>query len=331
MTRMKSKTIQLNAYGTPDVMVLHNSEAAAPLQGQVRIAQTAVGFNFIDVYQRRGAGALPLPTGLGHEAAGVVVDVGPGVTHLAAGDRVAYATAGVGAYATVRTVDAPKVLKLPDDIGDELAAAVLFKGLTAQYLVRRTRAVGPTDVVVVHAAAGGVGALLVRWCKALGATVIGVTSSGHKVETIRKLGADGVAVLGRDRLADVVAKTAGRKSTVVYDSVGLASHEESADALATFGLLVIYGASSGATPPLDPEWLNRKGCLFLTRPSVFPHNATPELLSANAAEVFEACRQGILRPAAIQRFALAEAPQAHRAAEEKRGTGAIVLLTGAAS
>lgn len=296
-------------------MKLREVDIAAPGPGQVRMRNTAIGFNFIDVYQRRGANALPLPAGLGHEAAGIVVDVGDGVAHLQPGDRVATATAGPGAYASIRNVDAAKV-----------AASILFKGLTAQYLVRKTRTVGAHDVVVVHAAAGGVGALLAGWAKGLGAKVIGVTSSPDKVAQIRASGADGVSVIGRDRLADVVTAVAGRKATVVYDSVGLATFEESADALEPFGLLVIYGSSSGATPAIDPEWLNRKGCLFLTRPSVFPHNATTTALLSNAADVFEAYRRGMVKVDAATRYRLADVVDAHRDAEAKKTTGSLLLM-----
>lgn len=323
---MKSLNVLIDAYGPAEQMKLREVDIAAPGPGQVRMRNTAIGFNFIDVYQRRGANALPLPAGLGHEAAGVVVDVGDGVTHLQPGDRVATATAGPGAYASIRNVDAAKVVPLPDDIGDEVAASILFKGLTAQYLVRKTRAVGAQDVVVVHAAAGGVGALLAGWAKGLGAKVIGVTSSPDKVAQIRASGADGVSVIGRDRLADVVTAVAGRKATVVYDSVGLATFEESADALEPFGLLVIYGSSSGATPPIDPEWLNRKGCLFLTRPSVFPHNATTTALLSNAADVFEAYRRGLVKVDAAARYRLADVVDAHRDAEAKKTTGSLLLM-----
>lgn len=323
---MKSLNVVIDAYGPAEEMKLREVDVPAPAPGQIRMRNTAIGFNFIDVYQRRGANALPLPSGLGHEAAGVVVDVGDGVTHIHPGDRVATATAGPGAYATLRNVDAAKVVPVPDYISDEVAASILFKGLTAQYLVRKTREVGPRDVVVVHAAAGGVGALLVGWAKGLGAKVVGVTSSPDKVAQIRSSGADGVSVIGRDKLAEVVTAVAGRKATVVYDSVGLATYEESADALEPFGLLVIYGSSSGATPAIDPEWLNRKGCLFLTRPSVFPHNATTSALLSNAADVFEAYRHGMFKVDSAVKYRLTDVAEAHRAAEAKKTMGSILLM-----
>ncbi len=327
MTQPQTQAIRLHAFGAPEVMQLETIALPAPAAGEVQLRQTAIGFNYIDVYQRSGKYPLPTPTGLGHEAAGVVQALGDGVTGLAVGDHVVYMNAGVGAYASHRNVPAAKVVKIPPGISDEDAAAVFFKAMTAQYLVKKTHAVQPGDVVLVHAAAGGVGLILVRWAKALGATVVGTAGSAAKCALARAEGADAcIDYTQPDWVAQVVAATGGRKARVVYDSVAQHTFMGSLDCCAPFGMVVLYGAASGPAPAIEPEMLNKKGCLFLTRPSVFPHNADAATFRANAADVFEALRSGAVRATISARFALAQAADAHRAAEARQTTGAIVLL-----
>ena len=325
-------TIRLTEFGAPEVMRLETLDLPDPAPGQVQLRQTAIGFNFIDLYQRAGKYPLPLPTGLGHEAAGVVEALGEGVTGLAVGDRVVTMNAGLGAYADRRNVAADKLVPLPDGVSDEAAAAVFFKALTAQYLVRKTHAVQPGDVVLVHAAAGGVGQILSAWAKSLGATVIGTAGSAAKCAVARAAGCDAaIDYTQADWVAQVqaaMAEVGGAKARVVYDSVGAHTFAGSLECTAPFGLVVVYGAASGPAPAVEPELLNQKGCLFLTRPSVFPHNATPALLRANAAEVFDAMARGVVRPAIGARFWLHEAAALHHAAQARSFTGAAVMLPG---
>jgi len=319
--------IRLAEFGGPDVMRLEAFDLPAPAAGEVQLRQTAVGFNYLDISQRAGKVPLPLPTGLGHEAAGVVEAVGEGVRAFAVGDHVVYMNAGIGAYADRRNVQAARLVQIPDGISDEDAAAVFFKAMTVQYLVKKTHAVQPGDMVVVHAAAGGVGQILCRWAKALGATVVGTAGSAAKCEVARAAGCDAaIDYTQADWVAQVIDATGGRKARVVYDSVARHTFMGSLDCTAPFGLVVLFGAASGPAPEIQPELLNKKGCLFLTRPSVFPHNADPATFRANAADVFEAMKQGAVRAAIGARFPLAQAADAHRAAESRATTGAIVLL-----
>ena len=318
--------IRLTEFGPPDVMRWVPVDLPPPGPGQVQVQQSAVGFNYIDVYQRAGKYPLPSPTGLGHEAAGTVVAVGDGVRDLAVGDRVAMMNAGLGAYATHRNVPADKLAKLPAGVSEEDAAAVFFKAMTAQYLVKKTHAVQPGDIVVVHAAAGGVGLILSAWCKELGATVIGTAGSAAKCAAARTAGCDAAVDYSQPGWVEqVVAATGGRKARVVYDSVGAHTFMGSLDIAARFGLVVLYGAASGPAPAIEPELLNKKGCLFLTRPSVFPHNDEVATFRANAADVFDAMARGIVKASIGARFPLARAADAHRFAESRAGTGAIVM------
>ena len=323
----QARVIQLTEFGAPEVMRLQTIDLPPLAAGEVQLRQTAIGFNFIDVYQRAGKYPLPSPTGLGHEAAGVVEAVGSGVTDLAVGDHVVYMNAGVGAYADRRNVPAAKLVKVPAGIADEDAAAVFFKAMTAQFLVKKTHKVQPGDIVVVHAAAGGVGQILSGWAKALGATVIGTAGSAQKCEAARAAGCDAAIDYSQpDWVAQVIAATGGRKARVVYDSVAQHTFMGSLDCTAPFGLVVLYGAASGPVTAFEPELLNKKGCLFLTRPSVFPHNADPATFRANAADVFEAMASGAVRASIGARFSLEQVAQAHRLAESRSNAGAIVML-----
>lgn len=323
-----ARAVRIESFGGPEVLTLSTVEVGDPGPGEVLLRQTAVGFNYIDVYQRSGRYPLPLPTGLGHEAAGVVEAVGPGVAGLKAGDRVVYMNAGLGAYADRRIVRADTLCIIPDDLSDEAAAAVFFKGMTAQFLVQKTHRMTPGDIVLVHAAAGGVGQILCRWAKALGAIVIGTAGGPEKCAIARAAGCD-VAIDYRatpDLAAALLEATGGKKARVVYDSVGRDTFLQSLDCAAPFGLVVVYGGASGPAPAIEPDLLNKKGCLFLTRPSVFPHNADPATFRANAAEVFAALSSGAIVPEVGRRFALADLPAVHRAAEARETTGSIVLI-----
>ncbi|MNJ97757.1 Quinone oxidoreductase 1 [compost metagenome] len=323
---MQARSISLNEFGGPEVMRLVSADLPAPGPEDVQLRQTAIGFNYIDIYQRTGKYPLPTPTGLGHEAAGVVEALGPGVTDLSVGDRVVYMNAGVGAYADRRNVPAAKLVKIPAGISDEQAAAVFFKAMTAQYLVKKTYAVQAGDIVLVHAAAGGVGQILSGWAHALGATVIGTAGSAAKCEAARAAGCDAAIDYTQDDwVAQVVAATGGKKARVVYDSVAKHTFMGSLDCAAPFGLVVLFGAASGPAPAIDPELLSKKGCLFLTRPSVFPHNADTDTFRANAADVFDAMQSGAVRAVIGARYSLAQIQDAHRAAESRAVTGAIVI------
>lgn len=322
----QAQAIRLTEFGGPAVLKLETIDLAAPGAGQARVRHTAVGFNYIDVYQRTGVYPLPLPTGLGFEAAGVIEAVGDGVADVKPGDRVAYMNAGVGAYASHRNVPADKLVVLPATVGDEQAAAILFKGMTAQYLVRKTHVVQPGDLVLVHAAAGGVGQILCRWARGLGATVIG-TASTAKLDTALAAGCDAAIDYTRPDWPEAFLQaTDGRKARVVYDSVGADTLLKSLDCTAPFGLVVSYGAASGPAPAIAPDLLNKKGCLYLTRPSVFPHNADAASFRANAADLFAAIEAGIVSVEIGLRVPLAQAGRAHEAAESRATTGAILLI-----
>lgn len=322
-----SRAVRIREFGPPEVMRIEPVDLPDPAPGEARVRQSAIGFNFIDVYQRSGVYPLPRPTGLGHEAAGVVEAVGAAVSDLRPGDRVVYMNAGVGAYADRRNVAAERLVVLPDAVSEEAAAAVFFKAMTAQYLLKKTHAVQPGDLLLVHAAAGGVGQILVRWAKALGAHVVGTAGSPQKCEIARAAGCDAAIDYSREDWPQAFMRaTGGRKARVVYDSVGRDTFMKSLDCAAPFGLVVVYGGASGPAPAIDPDLLNRKGCLFLTRPSVFPHNAEPAAFRANAADVFAAIAAGQVRATIGARFALDEAPAAHRAAEARATTGAILLV-----
>jgi NADPH2:quinone reductase len=322
-----AKAVRLESFGGPEKMIVKAIGLPEPAAGEVQLRQTAIGFNFIDIYQRRGVYPIPLPTGLGHEAAGVVEAVGPGVDRLRPGDRVAYMNAGLGAYADRRNVPAERLVGIPAGITDEEAAALLFKGLTAQYLLKKTHPVKAGEIVLIHAAAGGVGQILCRWAKGLGATVIGTAGSEAKCALAREAGCDiAVNYANENWPAALLEATGGRKADVVYDSVGKDTFLKSLDCAAPFGMVVIYGAASGPAPAIEPELLNKKGCLFLTRPSVFPHNADPAVFRANAAVLFEAIAKGLVKAEIGARFKLDDIAGAHRAAESRATRGATLII-----
>ena len=322
-----ARVVSLAELGSADVIKLIDKELPAPAKGEVQIRQTAIGFNFIDVYQRSGVYPLELPTGLGHEAVGVVEALGEGVTGFKVGDRVMYMNAGIGAYASARNVAADKLVPVPDNVSDEVAAAVFFKAMTAQYLVQKTYKVKAGDVVLVHAAAGGVGQILAGWAKALGAFVVGTVGSQAKFAAAKEAGCDAVVDYSKPNWVEEVLKaTGGKKANVVYDSVAKETFLGSLDCTAPFGTVALFGAASGPAPEIQPEILNKKGCLFLTRPSVFPHNATPALLQENARAVFDAIAMGYVKVQIGAKFPLEQAADAHRAAEGRKVSGAIVMI-----
>ena len=322
-----ARIVSLSELGNADVIQLIDKELPAPAKGEVQLRQTAIGFNFIDVYQRSGVYPLELPTGLGHEAVGVVEALGEGVTRFNIGDRVMYINAGIGAYASARNVAADKLVAVPDAVSDEVAAAVFFKAMTAQYLVQKTYHVKSGDVVLVHAAAGGVGQILAGWAKSLGAFVVGTVGSEAKFAAAKEAGCDAVVDYSKPNwVEEVIKATGGRKANVVYDSVAKTTFLGSLDCTAPFGTVALFGAASGPAPEIQPEILNKKGCLFLTRPSVFPHNATPELLQENARAVFDAIAQGRVKVQIGAKFTLEQAAEAHKAAEGRTVTGAIVMI-----
>jgi NADPH:quinone reductase-like Zn-dependent oxidoreductase len=324
---MAARAVVLKAFGGSDQLVYDNVPVAAPGPGEVRLQQSAVGVNFIDVYIRRGEYRMLTPPGvLGMEAAGTVLDVGADVHHLLPGDRVAYAYGVPGAYASLRTLPADQVVTLPPSMDFETAAALLFKGLTAEYLLHRVHQLRAGDSVLVHAAAGGVGLLLCQWAKHLGARVIGTVSTEEKARLAREHGCD-LALVARDyRFAEAVKRaTQGRGVDVVYDGIGAAAAAETYEALALTGHWVSFGHAGGALPPLEPVRQSAKS-LRVSRPVLFHYTAEPQRLREMAGHVFAMVERGVLRVALRHRFPLAAARQAHDALEARATAGPIVLL-----
>jgi NADPH2:quinone reductase len=318
-------TIRFSAPGGPEVLELVDNPVAAPGPGEVLLRQTAIGLNFIDTYHRTGAYPMPLPSGLGLEAAGVVEAVGPGVA-LGIGTRVGYCWGPIGAYATHRVIAADRVVVLPDSVSDEAAAAGLLKGCTTEFLVERCAKVQPGQWALVQAAAGGVGQLLVQWLKHVGAHVIAVAGSPEKVAIAMAHGADH-GVVQDDRLAEQVrALTGGRGVDVVFDGVGKATFEASLDSLCRRGLHISYGNASGPIGAVDFSILARKGSLFTTRPTLFDYYATRAEVETHAGRVLDLIGSGVLKVNIDQRYALKDAAQAHRDLEARRTTGSTVLV-----
>jgi NADPH2:quinone reductase len=301
--------------------------AARPGRGEVLIRQTAIGLNFIDVYERTGLYPGALPAGLGREGAGVVEAVGPRVSGVLVGDRVAYASATSGAYAQERVMPADRVVKIPEGVSDRLAAAAMLKGLTARFLVRQTHRVRKGETVVVHAAAGGVGLIVAQWARHLGAVVIGVVGSDAKAAVAQQHGCHHALVTGRDDLAARVRElTGGLGAHVVYDSIGRDTFLASLDCLRPLGMMVTYGNASGPVPPVAPLELAKRGSLFLTRPVLFHYVARRADLERAARELFEVIGQGVVRIEIGQSYALQDVAQAHRDLEARRTIGSTVLI-----
>lgn len=300
-------------------------EVGEPGPGQVKLRQEAAGLNYIDVYHRTGLYPQAMPFTPGVEGAGIVDRVGDGVTTVKPGDRVAYA-GPIGSYAEERLIDADRLVKLPDSVSSELAAAIMLQGLTAHMLLRRVYGVKPGDTILIHAAAGGVGLILCQWAKALGATVIGTVSTDEKAELARVHGCDHPVIYTRqDFVREVEGITGGAKLPVVYDSVGKDTFLKSLDCLRPCGLMVSFGNASGPPDPIAPGVLAQKGSLYLTRPTLFHYIAAREELESAAAELFDMVSSGKVKIEIGQRYALRDAAEAHRALEARRTTGSTVL------
>jgi NADPH2:quinone reductase len=319
--------IRLHRTGGPEVLQWDEVGVGEPGEGEARVRHTAIGVNFIDTYHRSGLYPLPLPSGLGSEGAGVVEAVGPGVAHVKPGDRVAYAGGSPGSYAQVRLMPADRLVKLPEGITDQQAAAMMLKGMTVQYLIRRTYRVQSGDTVLFHAAAGGVGLIACQWLKALGATVIGTVGSEEKARLAKAYGCTHAIVYTKEDFPKRVrGLTGGQGVPVVYDSVGKSTFEGSLDCLRPLGLMVSFGNASGSVPPFEPRLLTQKGSLYLTRPTLVTYTASRIDLEATAKDLFDVVLSGKVKIEINHTYTLKDAAQAHRDLEARKTTGSIVML-----
>jgi NADPH2:quinone reductase len=322
-----SKAIRFHRTGGPEVLQLDDIEVGDPADGQARVRNTAIGLNFIDTYHRSGLYPMPLPSGIGLEAAGVVEAVGKGVTNVKAGDRVGYAGGPPGAYSQSRLIPADRLVKVPEGISDNEVAAMMLKGLTVWYLLRRTYRVEKGETVLFHAAAGGVGLIACQWLKALGATVIGTVGSDDKARIAKAHGCDHTIVYTRENFVDRVKEiTGGRKVPVVYDSVGKDTFMGSLDCLQPRGLLCIFGNGSGPVAAFDLNLLAAKGSLYVTRPTLMVYTARRRDLESGAKELFDMVKSGKVKIEINQTYKLQDAAQAHRDLEARKTTGSTVLL-----
>jgi len=323
-----SKAIRIHAYGGPEELRWEEVETGKPGPGEVRLRHTAVGLNFIDVYHRTGLYPLPaLPASIGMEGAGVVIEVGDGVTEVEPGDRVAYAMGAPGSYCEERIYPAARLVRLPDEIDDKHAAAMMLQGMTAQYLLRSTYRVKAGDTILIHAAAGGVGLIACQWAKHLGATVIGTVGSDEKAELARRHGCDHPIVYSRENFVERVKEiTKGKGLPVVYDSVGKDTFYQSLDCLQPRGLLASFGQSSGPIGPVDLGILAAKGSLYVTRPTLGTYAASRTDLLHCAKELFEVVASKAVKVEINQTYPLSQAAQAHRDLEARKTTGSTVLL-----
>lgn len=320
------KAIRIHETGGPEVLRYEDVELPPPGKNEVRVRHTAVGVNFIDTYHRSGLYKLPLPTGIGGEAAGTVEALGDGVTTLKPGDRVAYAGT-LGAYAEANNVPADRLVKIPQGVSDEVAAAALLKGMTVQYLLKRTFAVQRGQTILFHAAAGGVGLIFGQWAKHLGTITIGTVGSDDKIALAQGHGYDHVLNLSKeDWVKRVRELTKGEGVPVVYDGVGKATWDGSLDCLAVRGMMVSFGNSSGAVPPFAPGILSTKGSLYVTRPTLASYTRTAEELQETANDLFAIIASGAVKIEINQRFKLSEAAKAHEALQSRKTTGATILL-----
>jgi NADPH2:quinone reductase len=321
-----TKAVRFHKTGGPEVLQLDDVQVAAPGQGQVRVRHTAIGVNFVDTYQRSGLYPMQLPQVAGNEGAGVVEQVGAGVTTLKSGDRVTY-TGQVGSYCGERLLPADRLLKLPDGISDEQAASMLLKGMTVQYLIHRTYPVKAGDTVLWHAAAGGVGLIACQWLKALGVTVIGTVGSPEKAKLAKAHGADHVIDYSKeDFVARVKEITGGKGVPVVYDSVGKSTWEGSLNCLRPLGMWVTFGNASGPVPPLNTLILSQKGSLYCTRPTLATYTASRADLEMTSKSLFDIVKSGKVKIEVSGRYKLADAAQAHRDLEGRKTTGSVILL-----
>ncbi|MEQ1766016.1 MAG: quinone oxidoreductase [Methylotenera sp.] len=322
-----AKGVRFYEVGGPEVLRYETIETP-PLQAhEARILQLAIGLNFIDTYQRSGLYKVPLPSLLGSEGAGVVEEVGNAVTNLKSGDRVAYAGGALGAYAEVRNIQADRLCKLPDSISFEHGAAMMLKGMTVQYLIRRTYPVQAGDTVLFHAASGGVGLIACQWLKALDVSVIGTAGTDEKCALAKQHGADHCVNYRTENFVERVKEiTNGKGVPVVYDSVGKDTFAGSLDCLSPLGLMVCFGNASGAVPPFEPNLLSQKGSLFLTRPTLFHYIATRPELEKTSNDLFDVVQSGKVEIEVAHRYELQNADQAHRDLESRKNTGASILI-----
>jgi NADPH2:quinone reductase len=324
---MKTQAIRIYEYGGPEVLRYEEIELDEPGEGEARIRHTAIGLNFIDTYHRTGLYPVELPTGLGSEAAGIVEAVGPGVENVQAGDRVAYTGRPADSYSECRNFPAWQLVPVPDNISDEQAAAVMLKGLTAWYLLRRSYPVQKGDPVLLYAAAGGVGSLASQWANHLGATVIGVVSTDEKAELARSQGCAHIIMADSDDVAaEVRALTGGDGVAAVYDSIGRDTFFASLDSLRPHGVMVTFGNASGPVDPFAPAELAKRHSLYVTRPILFDFIDTRERLMAGCKELFEVISSGAVKINVNQRYALKDAAQAHSDLESRKTTGSTVLI-----
>ncbi len=318
--------VRFHQTGGPEVLKLERVVLGEPGEGQARVRHSAIGVNFIDTYHRGGLYPLPLPSGLGGEGAGVVEAVGPGVLHVQAGDRVAYAGGAPGSYSDIRVMAAERLLKLPEGITDQQAAAMMLKGMTVQYLIRRTYRLQPGDTVLWHAAAGGVGLIACQWLKALGATVIGTAGSAEKAALAKAHGCDHVIVYTQENFSERVNElTEGKKVPVVYDSVGKSTFLDSLDCLRPFGLMVSFGNASGPVTPFELGILATKGSLYVTRPTLQTYTATRADLEATAKELFDVVLSGMVKIEIGRTYRLADVQRVHRYLEARQTTGSVIM------
>jgi NADPH2:quinone reductase len=322
-----AKAIRILETGSPDVMQYVDVEVGQPGPGQALVRQMACGLNFIDVYFRTGAYVQPLPAGLGMEGAGIVEELGEGVTHIHVGDRVAYAARPPGAYADLRVMPADGLVKLPASISFETAAAVMLQGLTVQYLFRRTFRLQGGETILFHAAAGGVGLLACQWARALGVTMIGTVGSDEKADLAKEHGCVHTINYNKENFVERVKEiTEGNGVPVVYDSIGKDTFTGSLDCLSPLGMLVSFGSASGPVPPFNLNELASRGSLFVTRPSVFNYTARRDDLEIMAAELFGMIESGKIKVNINQRYALKDVAQAHRDLESRKTTGSTILI-----
>jgi NADPH2:quinone reductase len=322
-----TKAVRFHKTGGPEVLQVDDVQVGDPGDGQARVKNTAIGLNFIDTYHRSGLYPLPLPSGIGLEAAGVVEAVGNGVTHVKPGDRVGYAGGPPGAYSEVRLIPADRLVKVPGGISDKEVAAMMLKGLTVQYLIRRVYHVERGETVLFHAAAGGVGLIACQWLKALGVTVIGTVGSDEKAKIAKAHGCDHTIVYTRENFVERVKQiTGGAKVPVVFDSVGKDTFLGSLDCLKPRGLLAMFGNGSGPVAAFDLNLLAAKGSLYVTRPSLMVYTARREDLEAGAKELFDVVKSGKVKIEVNQTYKLADAAQAHRDLEARKTTGSTILL-----
>ncbi|MBI3452307.1 MAG: quinone oxidoreductase [Rhodospirillales bacterium] len=322
-----TKAIRIHKTGGPEVLQWEDVDVPPPGQGEARIRHTAIGLNFIDTYHRSGLYPVALPTAIGSEGAGIVEAVGPGVSELKAGDRVAYGNAPIGAYAETRNIPAGRLVKVPEGISDRQAASMMLKGMTAQYLIRRTYRVQKGDTILVHAAAGGAGQIICQWAKHLGATVIGTVGSAEKAKIAAAHGCDHTILYREVNFAEKVRElTGGAGVPAVYDGVGKDTFLPSLDCLRPLGYMVSYGNASGAVPPFNIGLLAQKGSLYVTRPTLLTYVTKREDLVATAAELFDVVKKGAVKIGINQTYALKDAAQAHRDIEARKTMGSTILL-----